>query len=233
MTRLANGLRAALLAVSVLGLAGTSARADVILEQYEFQGQPGTQTTQAPSFVTTGLSGVNFAEGSGMTPSGGLNSINASGWTNAGAFYSFGFTIGAGNVVTVDQLILTSRASATGPGFLNVQASVNGGAFTTVGSFTQTSTNFNDEILSITSVTATQSLMFRIVAANQTSAGGGTVGSAGTFRIGDFNPAGTPTPFTVNGTITSMLVPEPSSLALAAVGLLAAGVAGRARRRTR
>jgi len=133
--------------------------------------------------------------------------------------------------VTVDQLILTSRSSGTGPGFINVEASANGGAFVTVATITQTSTNFNDEFLSITPISATQSLTFLIVAANQTSANGGTIGSAGTFRVGDYNPAGTPTPFTINGTITPIAVPEPSMLALGGLSaVIAAGAWARRRK---
>ena len=188
MIRLANTVFAALVAAMVLGLVGSTARADVILEQYEFQGQPGNQTTQAPSFVATGLAGSQFLESANLTPSAGANSMNSSGWTNAGANYSFGFTINPGQSVTVDQIILTSRSSATGPGFISLQASVDGGAFTTVASITQSGILFNDEFLSITPVTAKSSLTFRFIATNQTSAGGGTVGSAGTFRIGDYQP---------------------------------------------
>ena len=208
--------------LAVLGglafLVGPSARADVILQQYEFQGLPGSETAVAPSLVATGLTGLNFTESS-VTPSAGANSINSSGWNNANASYSFGFTIQAGNVVTVDQIILTSRSSGTGPGFLNVEASVDGGALVTVATITQSGTAFNDEFLAIKPVTATKSLSFVIVAANQTSAAGGTIGSAGTFRVGDYNPAGTPTPFTINGTISPAVsgVPEPSTYALAGV----------------
>jgi hypothetical protein len=232
MTRSANGLRTSLLVASVLGLAGSFARADVVLQQYEFQGQAGSETTLAPSFVTAGLTGVNFIESSVLTPSAGVNSMNSSGWNLANTFYSFGFTIQAGRVVTVDRIILTSRSSATGPGFINLQASVDGGALTTVAAITQTSTSFNDEFLSITPVTAKKSLTFFFVTANQTAANGGTIGSAGTFRIGDYNPAGTPTPFTINGTISAAAaVPEPSAVVLAAFGLAAVGLAARLRAR--
>jgi hypothetical protein len=143
MTRFTNGFRAGLLVVSVLGLAGSSApaRADIILQQYEFQGQPGNETTLAPSFVTPGLTGANFIESNVLTSSAGVNSMNSSGWNLANANYSFGFTIQAGKVVTVDQIILASRSSATGPGFINLLASVDGGAATTVATITQTSTN--------------------------------------------------------------------------------------------
>lgn len=212
-----------ILAVGIVCLSSV-ARADVILEQYEFQGQAGTETTLAPTFVATGLTGGNFNEAS-VTPSAGTNSINSSGWTNPLADYSFGFTIAPGQMVTVDQLILTSRSSATGPGFITLEASADGGAYVTVASITQTSTNYNDEFLSITPITAKQSLTFLVVAANQTSAAGGTIGSAGTFRMGDYNPSGTPTPFTINGTISPLAaVPEPSTFALG--GLSAVVVVG-------
>jgi hypothetical protein len=151
--------------------------------------------------------------------------MNSSGWNKVNANYSFGFTIQPGQEVTVDQVILTSRSSATGPGFISLQAQVDGGAPTTVASITQSGTNFNDEFLSITPVTAKSSLTFFFVTANQTSANGGTIGSAGTFRIGDYNPAGTPTPFTLNGTISTLSVPEPSSMMLASIGLAVVGVA--------
>jgi hypothetical protein len=233
MTKFAIRLRTALVVVAVLGLGSSSARSDTSLLQYEFQGQAGPETSLAPSMVATGISGLNFTESSVLTPSTGANSMNSSGWNLANADYSFGFTIGAGQTVTVDQIILTSRSSGTGPGFINLEASVDGAAPITVASITQTSTNFNDETLAITPVTATSSLTFFFVAANQTSANGGTTGSAGTFRIGDFNPPGTsPTPFTVDGTISSTAVPEPSTLTLATIGLAVVGLAARHRERT-
>ena len=199
MTKFVNCLRTTLIVVAVHGLASSSARSDSILLQYEFQGQAGNETTLAPNFVSTGLSGLNFTESSALTPSAGVNSMNSSGWNLANVDYSFGFTIQPGHIVTVYQIILTSRSSATGPGFINFEASVDGGAPMVVAHITQTSTNFNDEFLAITPVTATSSLTFFFAAANQTSAGGGTIGPAGTFRIGDYNPAGTPTPFTIEG----------------------------------
>jgi hypothetical protein len=232
MMKFANRLRTALFVVAVLGLTGSSARSDSILQQYEFQGQTGSETTLAPTFVASGLTGLNFTESPLLTPSAGVNSMNSSGWNQANVDYSFGFTIQPGQEVTVDQIILTSRSSATGPGFINLEASVNGAAPTVVAGITQTSTNFNDEFLAITPVTATSSLTFFFVTANQTSAGGGTIGSAGTFRIGDFNPAGTPTPFTIDGTISPVsAVPEPSALMLATIGLSVVGLTCRLRKR--
>jgi hypothetical protein len=232
MMKFANRLRAALFVVAVLGLTGSSARSDTILQQYEFQGQTGSERTLAPSFVTAGLTGVDFTASPALTASAGVNSMNSSGWNLDNVNYSFGFTIQPGEEVTVDQIILTSRSSATGPGFINLEASVDGAAPTVVASITQSDTSFNDETLPITPVTATSSLTFFFVAANQTSANGNTIGSAGTFRVGDFNPAGTPTPFTIDGTISPVsAVPEPSTLMLATIGLSVVGLTGRLRKR--
>ena len=229
MTFLSKILRGSLLIAVAGWIVASRADADIILEQYEFQGQVGGETSLPPSLVATGLGGLGVAESSGLTPSAGANSINASGWNTPGQYYSLGFTIQAGLSVTVDQIVLTSRSSGTGPGSINVQAAVDGGPKVTVATITQAGTNYNDEFLSIAPVTATRSVVFYFTPANSTSAGGGTIGSAGTFRIGDYNPSGTPTPFTLNGGITPTAVPEPAAASLMIIGLGIAGVAGRAR----
>jgi hypothetical protein len=233
MTKFANTLRTFLLVAAVLGLTVSSARSDSILQQYEFQGQAGPERSLAPSFVSAGLTGVDFTASPALTASAGVNSMNSSGWNLDNVNYSFGFTIQPGEEVTVDQIVLTSRSSGTGPGFISLEASVDGAAPTVVASITQNGTNFNDETLPITPVTATSSLTFFFVAANQTSANGGTIGSAGTFRIGDFNPPGTtPTPFTIDGTISPVsAVPEPSARMLATIGLSVVGITARLRKR--
>ena len=200
-----------------------------ILEQYEFQGQTGSERSLAPSLVATGLGGVNFGELS-LTPTAGANSINASGWNTPGGAYTFGFTVNSGYVVSVDQLVMSTRSSGTGPGALSVQASIDGGAYLTVGSFTQTGTAFKDQLLSITPLTNIGlSVAFRIVAANQSSAAGGTIGSAGTFRVTDYAPTGSLTPFTIDGSLTALTtVPEPASVLVLMAGAL--GVVGMRRR---
>lgn len=223
--------------LSLLAASSTAARADIILEQYEFQGQLGSQASQAASLVATGLTGVAFGEGAGLTPLATANSMNSTGWTNANAYYSFGFAVNAGQVATVDQIVMGTRASATGPGTLNLQVSTDGGTYQTVASFTQSGTNYNDEMLGFAAVTATQSMVFRIVAAGTTSAGGGTTGSGGSLRVVDYAPSGstTNTPFTIDGTLApaaSAAVPEPSALILTSLGLAAAGLLTRARRQS-
>ncbi len=239
MKQLPAGLRLFLLVGSCWAFLVPAVRADIILEQYEFQGQTGAETTLAASNVASGLTGTAFGE-SGVTAATGANSIASTGWNAAGANYSFGFTVGAGMVATVNQITLTSRSSGTGPGFLNVIASTDGGkTFRTVATITQTSTNYNDEMLAISPVVSSGSILFEIVAANSTSAAGGTTAATGSFRVGDYNPTGAaaPTAFTLTGTITAatptgpVAVPEPSAIALTLLGIGSAGLFARVRRR--
>lgn len=86
MSRPINALRLGILAASLAGLVAPSARADVVLAQYEFQGQKGDETTLAPSFVAAGLSGQNVAESAGLAPLATNNAINSTGWNNAGVY---------------------------------------------------------------------------------------------------------------------------------------------------
>ena len=236
MRSIAPSFSAVLLASALFGFIGASARADIILEQYEFQGQTGSETSLAPSLTTSGLTGMAFGEGAGLTPLATVNSINSTGWTNANAYYTFGFTVAAGQVASVDQIILGTKSSGTGPGVLNVQVSVDGGALQSVGTITEPGTNYNDQMLSITPLNALHSLQFYITASGTTSASGGTTGSGGTFRVVDYAPSGstTNTPFTLNGTLAPAApaaVPEPAAWILTPLGLGLAGLIARGRRR--
>lgn len=66
--------------VTLAVLATTNvARTDVILEKYEFQGQPGTEAILASRFVATNLFGTNFGD-AGVIPLAAPNLIDSTGW---------------------------------------------------------------------------------------------------------------------------------------------------------
>ena len=221
--------RFAVPAVAAAGLFAAATANAAVLEQYEFVGQPGNETSVAATNVLAGLSGVTFGE-TGVTPVAAADSINASGFTSANSYFSFGFNVLTGFTATLNQLAIATRSSGTGPGTVNLLASVDGGAFTTVATFTQSGTTTNNQTLALTPLTATSSLLFRLVSANQTSASGGTVGAGGTFRVADYQ---TSTPVTLTGTVARLTaaVPEPASWAMMVGGFALVG--GALRRRSR
>lgn len=204
------------------------------LETYEFVGQPGNETMVSPLTIAKGLSGLSFTESVALSPSAAADSISATGFNNAGAYYQFGFGVQSGFSAVANQLTLSTRSSGTGPGFLNLLASVDGGSFSTIGTFAQNGTAFNSETLNFMPLMAISSLMFRITPASQVSASGGVTAGTGTFRVADFNATATPTPFTVSGTVNSIeAVPETASWMMMIAGMGAVGFAMRRHRRVR
>jgi hypothetical protein len=177
-----------------------------------------------------------------LTPSSASFAINSSGWNDLAAddYYQFGFTTTI--PYKVQQLTVGLRSSNTGPGFVDLLYSKDGGTFTSLTSTNPielVGTTFNDSAANLNQVgVVTSSLIFRLVVdpAHATSAvfnadptSSPTIGAAGTFRFASYSPG--------NGVfldpeITGQVVPEPSSLILAGLGIAIAGKATfRCRRR--
>ncbi len=235
----------ALLTVAVAtgwaGWGGASAvRADTLVT-YELAGQPGTQTTSPATFTASGVTGVAISRGPGLRPNEANNSINSSGWNDLSPndFYLFGFNVNPGSSAVVDSLTLATRSSGTGPGFVNVLYTVNGGPETLITTLVQPGTNFVNSVLTFSPISVSSSFRFLLRSANSTSANGGTIGSTGTFRISDYSPNNGATfqPVTISGRITTTatpVVPEPSEwLAMGMAGTSVMGLMIRARSRRR
>ena len=162
--------------------------------------------------------------------------MNSAGWVGPSAddYYSFGFDLNAGFDATVESIRFATRSSGTGPGSVNVFYSVDGGAETLLGTITQSGTNFSNNFFNLaTPVEVGESFRVILRSANNTSANGGTVGSTGTLRIGDYSPdnGGTFNPIQIDGDVSAEVtaVPEPSGLVLAGIGV--AGLVGARRQR--
>lgn len=206
----------------VAGLA-TAASADVITSYANF-GQPGNQDFTPVSVEADNITGLNLTRGSGLNATNAGNSFSSNGWDqgdgdDADDYFSFGFTVADGFSVNLETLWMGSRSSGTGPGFLGIFVSTDGFA-TEVASFTQVGTTFNNSIYDLSALTGlTGTVEFRIYAQNDVSAGGGVVGSGGTFRVGDHRDADAVfTEMRFEGTV----VPAPGAFALLGLGGLVA-----------
>jgi len=214
------------LAVVAMPLMVATSQADVIVE-YNLAGQPGDQAFNSPSTLGPNVSGINLTRSAGLSPSAAANSMSSSTWA-VGQYYSFGFNVDAGYFANLESLEIGTRASNTGPKFLDLYYS--GDSFAnSLASIEHFGTDFANSTIDLTGLTGlTGSVEFRLVMPNTTSANGGTVGNAGTMRITNlFDVDGDTGGFRVNGSISA--IPEPASAAL----LGAIGLTGMAFRRRR
>jgi PEP-CTERM motif-containing protein len=236
-------LTLSLAAISALNIA----HAQTTIADWTFEtSQPGVVTLPAAPGAGVAFTGFSPEVGSGTasalhagastysSPSGdgSSHSFSSNVWTNNGDYYQFAVnTTGFTNITLSFEQI----SSATGPKDFSLQYSSDGSSYTPFASYSiitggnagintwsnsiyeaQSAYSFN--LSSITAIANDSTVDFRLTVSDQNSANGGTVATGGTDRIDDLLVSG-----------TSISVPEPSTLALAAMGLAGCLIAFRRR----
>src|SRR6266850_3103529 len=225
------------LCAAVFGLACGVAEAQVAAQwtfetSFNMIGGTGTSingiVADQSMFASTG-SMVHASSSTFSSPvgNGSAHSLSANTWS-VGDYYQFRTsTFGLNNImVSYDQV-----SSSTGPGNFTFAYSTDGTTFTQVGAQysvlvnatpnTWTSgtpvstTTFTYDLSSVLTLNNASAVWFRIIDNSTTSAGGGTVATAGTDRLDNF---------------TVQVVPEPTTAALTGFGLLALALFRRFRR---
>jgi endonuclease/exonuclease/phosphatase family metal-dependent hydrolase len=182
------------------------------LALWDFTGQPGNQVATSGTGANN-VAALDFTRGSGVTPTAAANSISGSGWsTDANDYFSFGFNVTPGFQVALQDLVIATRSSGTGPRDIALRYSVDG--FTNnLATWIQTGTDFNNQIIDLSALTGlTGNVEFRIVVTSNVSANNGTIGSGGTFRVNNFFESGTFTPVQFRGTVSELPAPDPEPL---------------------
>jgi endonuclease I len=157
----------------------------VTVVQYNLPGTPGNQATQpAVTPPPANITGVDMTRGAGLTPSAAGSSFSSSGFTGETTDYlEFGFNVASGFQVALDKIYIGTRSSGTGPGTVGIYSSLDS-YVTPVITLTQGSGTFVNSIVDVSSLgTVTGNVRFRVRAIGTNAAGGGTTGSAGTFRL--------------------------------------------------
>jgi hypothetical protein len=193
------------------------ADAQVIIDSYELTGVNSPVSFVPATTTAPGITGVSIMRNSSLADvSGTTNSFNSMGWNTGTGIVSLGFNVTGSEYVTLDQFIFADRSSATGPGSMDVLFSVDGGAFVKYDTTIQPSATYVDTDLTFAPFNVYHS--FRIefeVTPGAAAANGGAIGSAGSWRISDFeNSNAAFLPVQLDGVVTP--IPEPSSLSLLA-----------------
>jgi hypothetical protein len=189
---------------------------------YDFTNQPGNQAFSAPSNSNMHVQGWNLARGAGLGTPSAIHSFNTSGWHDLASsdYVSFGLDVADGYKASLTEIRFTSQSSASGPGVLGLRSSRDN-FVQTLHSWNQTTATPHNVTVDLTMFSDVMGAMeFRIYSLGSTSAGGGAVGNAGTWRIGTTTTPGTSTLLTIQGSVNSIAsVPEPWSSWLVLVGL--------------
>lgn len=226
------------LAAATTALAIQSATADVLADwTFESSAPAGTPgagvwfTNIAAEIGSGTASGLHAGNAAYSTPAGdgSTHAFSSALWA-VGDFYQF--SVGTLNFNNI-TLSFEQVSSGTGPASFGLQYSLDGNAFSSFAIYTVTnspswspttgpfaSSSFSFDLSSVTALNNDSSVYFRLVDLNNAvdAAGTAAVGTAGTDRVDDF---------VVNGIA---VVPEPSTLALSALGGLAGFFALRRRR---
>lgn len=193
---------------------------------YDFSGNGGAEVRSGPAAFDPLVVPLDITRGSGLTSPSGSNSFNSAHWHDRSAedYISFGFAVLPGYEARLTSLNFTSRSSSSGPGTLAVRFSRDGYTHD-LASWTQSGSRDANVAIDLSPLgSITRTAEFRIFSVSDLSAAGGTVASAGTWRIGTMTTPGASNLLSIDGQIASIAaVPEPASwLLLTLFGLLTA-----------
>lgn len=112
---------------------GTSVSAATIVSYATFPGN-GDRETIPGMTDETGITPLAMSRGGGLQPAGGGNSFNSNGWAtnvdgdptvlNSNGYVEIGFTVADGFTVTLDELLLGSDSSTSGPSQIGIFTSL-------------------------------------------------------------------------------------------------------------
>jgi hypothetical protein len=207
--------------LTILAMLTATASYATTIASWDMLGEPGDQA------FTSGVGSPNVTandmlRGAGLIPNAGNNSLNSRGWASISPddYVEFGFTVGAGFFVSLDDLIIATRSSNTGPGTMGIFTSLDGFSIP-IATLIQPGDGFLDSVIDLSGLGPVMGgFSVRLLEIGNTQADGmGATADGGTFRVVDFlGPGGfVDTQFT--GTLQ---VPAPPTLSLLAAGLIAA-----------
>ncbi|AYQ31204.1 T9SS type A sorting domain-containing protein [Runella sp. SP2] len=163
---------------------------------WELSGATGSQTSNTPSTLTTGINSGLLNRGAGITAVTNSGSINANGWFSSTApttltdaitnndYYQFSLTIADGYKAKLTGVGLVLRSSNTGPNKVTLRSSIDnfatdlGSAIVTTDALWETITFAN----ALTNVEGT--ITFRLYGYGSAANAGSNPGLTGTLRIG-------------------------------------------------
>ena len=218
---------ATLVALVILAVASSASATTIATWTFE----TSVPTTAGPFSPEVGAGSAIGSHVSSATvyssPSGNgsFHSFSSTNW-GVGDYYQFQVnTTGLENIMfSWDQ-----TSSNTGPRDFQLQYSTNGSSFTNFGAVYSVLANaspnpfwnattssslysFTRDLSSVTALNNTATVYFRLTMADTTSANGGTVGTLGTDRVD-------------NVSVSGVRVPEPGSVVLASLGIVALSLA--------
>ncbi|BAM02368.1 PEP-CTERM sorting domain-containing protein [Phycisphaera mikurensis] len=231
----------ALLAASAL-LAAPGASAATLVSYATFPYDPadsGERVSVAADVTEAGITGFDLTRNGGLVDVPTRNAFNSSGWAsndpgsptvlNNDAFVQLGFSVDPGFTVVLDDLIIGTDSSTSGPSLIGVYTSADGFA-APIGTIAEDG-NFSNTTLDLSSIGEISGDFFvrfyndgGVTPAAPSVPGEEDMANTSTWRVVSFrSDDGVFSDTQITGTV----VPEPASLALVALG----GTALLARRR--
>ncbi|QDV64351.1 PEP-CTERM sorting domain-containing protein [Crateriforma conspicua] len=218
--------------------------ADIIVSYAAFpysDTDSGVRDSVAGDTTLTGVTGIDMTRGGGLQYTPTNNAFNSDNWAinldgaptvlNPNGYVEIGFSLDPGYSATLDELIIGTRSSTSGPSQIGVFASTDG--FTTAIATIDEDSNFSNSIISLASIgTVTGDFRLRflnvggVTPASPSIPGEEDMDEDSTWRIISHFDSGTFTDPQITGVVA---VPEPASLA----ALTFCGLAGMVRRRRR